>query len=62
MKPELREWAESLLDRGLVERQGILDADVVRQIWKDYTEKGIWRIQVWFLLMFQAWMGMQYRG
>lgn len=60
LKPELREWAENLLDRRLVDQQGILDADVVERIWRDYTEKGIWRIQIWFLLMFQAWMETQY--
>ncbi len=60
LKPELREWAESLIDRKLLERQGILDANVVEKIWKDYTDKGIWRIQIWFILMFQAWMCTQY--
>lgn len=62
LKPELREWAESLIDRKVLEQQGILDADVVGQIWKDYTEKGIWRIQIWFIVMFQAWMCTQYAG
>ena len=62
MKPELREWAESLTDRKVLERQGLLNADAVRQIWEDYTEKGIWRIQIWFLLMFQSWMCTEYRG
>lgn len=61
LKPELREWAECLLDRKAVERQGMLDAEVVERIWQDYTQKGIWRIQIWFLLMFQAWMETQYK-
>ncbi len=61
-KPELREWAESLTDRKVLERQGLLDADAARRIWEDYTEKGIWRIQIWFLLMFQSWMCTEYRG
>ena len=55
-EPELREWAEALIDRKTLESQGILNADVVWKIWNDFMEKGIWRIQIWFILMFQAWM------
>ncbi len=53
---ELREWAESLLDRKTIEQQGILNADVVRKIWTDFTDKGEWRIQIWYILMFQDFM------
>lgn len=60
LKPELREWAESLIDRKTLECQGILNPEVVWKIWEDYTERGIWRIQIWFLLMFQEWMCTQY--
>ncbi|MGN0377060.1 MAG: asparagine synthase (glutamine-hydrolyzing) [Suilimivivens sp.] len=56
LKGELREWAESLLDRKTIEQQGILNADVVRKIWTDFTEKGEWRIQIWYILMFQDFM------
>lgn len=56
LEPELRGWAESLIDRKTLEQQGILDADVVWQIWDDYTKNGVWRIQIWFILMFQEWM------
>lgn len=55
-EPELRAWAEQLLDRKTIEQQGILNADVVEKIWKDFVEKDIWRIQIWYLLMFQEWM------
>lgn len=55
-EPELREWAESLIERTALERQGILSADVVWRIWKDYIEKDIWRVQIWYVLMFQEWM------
>lgn len=54
-EPGLREWAESLLDRAVLERQGILNADAVRRIWEDYIEKDIWRVQIWYVLMFQEW-------
>lgn len=59
-EPELREWAESLIDRNTLGRQGLLDADVVWRIWEDYIERDIWRVQIWYILMFQEWM--QYVG
>jgi len=55
-EPELRAWAEALLDRELVGRQGILDADAVWDMWTDYIEHDNWRIQIWYILMFQSWM------
>ena len=53
---DLRAWAEALLDKKTIEQQGILNADVVRKIWTDFTEKGEWRIQIWYILMFQDFM------
>ena len=55
-EPGLREWAESLIDRSVLDAQGILDTDVVWRIWTDYMERGIWRVQIWYILMFQEWM------
>lgn len=55
-EPELREWAESLIERTALEGQGILNADAVGRIWKDYIERDIWRVQIWYVLMFQEWM------
>ena len=56
LKPELRKWAESLIDRKTLVRQGLLDADAVWKMWDDFTQRGIWRIQIWFVLMFQEWL------
>ncbi len=56
LEPALRGWAESLIDRKVLEKQGVLDPDVVWEIWEDYTKRGVWRIQIWFILMFQEWM------
>ena len=61
-QPGLREWAEQLIDRRTLEQQGILDPDVVHCIWSDYIEKGQWRIQIWYILMFQDWMTGQLRN
>lgn len=53
---ELRDFVESLIDRKTLEQQGILDPDVVWNIWEDYIKNGEWRIQIWYILMFQQWM------
>lgn len=53
---ELREWAESLIDRKTLKQQGILNPDIVWKIWKDFIDRGEWRIQIWYILMFQEWM------
>lgn len=55
-EPALREWAESLIDRQTLDRQGILDTETVWRLWKDYIEHDIWRAQIWYILMFQQWM------
>ncbi len=55
-EPGLKEWAESLIDKSVLDRQGILDTDVVWRMWKDYLERDIWRVQIWYVLMFQEWM------
>lgn len=53
---ELREWAENLIDRKTLIKQGILNPDVVWKMWTDFIEKEEWRIQIWYVLMFQEWM------
>ncbi len=60
-QPRLREWAEALIDRDVLKRQGILDADIVWKIWNDFIEKGEWRIQIWYILMFQQWQSEKIR-
>ncbi len=53
---ELREWAENLIDRKTLIKQGILNPDAVWKMWTDFIEKDEWRIQIWYVLMFQEWM------
>lgn len=55
-EPQLRQWAESLIDKKTLIQQGILDPDVVWNIWNDYINNNQWRIQIWYILMFQEWM------
>ena len=53
---ELREWAENLIERKTLCQQGILNPDVVWKMWTDFIEKDEWRIQIWYVLIFQEWM------
>ena len=55
-EPGLREWAQALIDKKTLVQQGILDPEVVQYIWEDYINNGQWRIQIWYILMFQQWM------
>lgn len=55
-KPQLREWAQALIDRKKLKEQNLLDPDVVWKIWDDFILRGIWRIQIWYILMFQEWI------
>ena len=55
-EPGLRQWAEELIDRETLDRQGLLNTDIVWRLWNDYTERDIWRVQIWYILMFQEWM------
>ena len=61
LEPELRTWAEGLLNKEKIKAQGILNPDVVEKIWRDYTDRGIYRIQIWYILMFQQWYEEEYR-
>ncbi len=62
LEPELRGWAEGLLSEEKLKAQGILNPQIVRKIWTDFTEKGIYRIQIWYILMFQQWYETEYKG
>ena len=55
-EPELRQWAEALLSPERIRREGYLDAEVVSSLWNEYTESGVWRVQIWYILMFEAWL------
>ena len=58
-QPKLRNWAESLIDKKTLKDQGILNPDVVWEIWLDFIDKGIWCNQIWYILMFQEWMAQE---
>ncbi|MCM1153959.1 MAG: asparagine synthase (glutamine-hydrolyzing) [Roseburia sp.] len=53
-EPELRGWAEGLLDRRKIKEQGLLNPDAVWRMWEDFTRRDVWRQQIWYVLMFMA--------
>jgi len=59
--PAIRNWAEELIDENKLRQQGLLDPEVVRKIWTDFTIRGIYRVQIWYILMFQQWYENEYK-
>lgn len=57
LRGPLREWAGDLLSPTLIRRQGLLNADLIDQRWKEHqTGNRNWQHQLWNALMFQAWL------
>jgi asparagine synthase (glutamine-hydrolysing) len=57
---DLRDWSESLLDRARLRRQGYLDPDAVRSMWKRFCAGDEYYSHfIWDILMFQAWLETQ---
>lgn len=50
------EWAEELLENGRIRRQGILNPQVVKELWEGFKKDGVAGVKIWYLLMFQEWM------
>lgn len=61
-EPGLRDWAEGLLEERKIRKEGFFDPQAVRRLWEDYTQRGIWRKQIWFLLQFEEWLKISYPG
>lgn len=55
-EPGLYEWARDLLDESKIRREGYFDPQAVSRLWEDFTQQGIWRKQIWFLLQFESWL------
>lgn len=53
-QPQLREWAEALIDKGKIKQQGLLNPDAVFKMWEDFITRDIWRQQIWYVLMFMS--------
>ena len=59
--PQLRAWAEDLIAPEKLREQDLLNPDVVQRIWRDFIEHDVWRVQIWYILMFQAWYEGEYK-
>ena len=57
LRGDLRDWAESLLNPGLLVQQGYLEPNVVQRYWQQHLHnKSNWQAALWNILMFQAWL------
>jgi len=63
LKGELRPWAEDLLSPASIRSRGLLDADFVARMWREYLQgEDNWCHCLWDVLMFQAWLAAQATG
>lgn len=55
-EPELFAWAKELLAEDKIRREGYFDPEMVKRLWDDFEQRGIWRKQIWHLLRFESWL------
>jgi asparagine synthase (glutamine-hydrolysing) len=55
-EPALRAWAEQLIARDTLLRQGILNPDIVHRLWQDFMVNGHFSTTIWHILMFQEFL------
>jgi asparagine synthase (glutamine-hydrolysing) len=57
LRGPLREWAEDLLSDDRLRRQGLLQVEPVRALWREHlTGTRDWQHHLWDVLMLQAWI------
>ncbi len=58
LRGPLKDWANDLLDPARLRREGWFDADVITRHWQEHLNgQSNWGLQLWNVLMFQAWYG-----
>ena len=55
LRTDLRPWAEDLLARDALVREGFFDADRVRRLWDEHARGINHQVRLWPILMFQQW-------
>jgi asparagine synthase (glutamine-hydrolysing) len=56
LRGPLRPWAEDLLTRDALERDGLLNAEPIRAAWRQFLAGGQdFALAIWVVLVFQAW-------
>ncbi len=57
LRGPLKNWASDLLDQQSLASQGVLNADLVSEKWREHLSgHRNWEHQLWGVLMFQSWM------
>ncbi len=56
LRKELREWSETLLDEIRLQKQGLLNANAIREYWLRHLSGESWGYSLWNILMLQAWI------
>jgi asparagine synthase (glutamine-hydrolysing) len=57
LRGPLRGWAEELLDKKRIDREGYLHSAPIREKWHEHLSgKRNWQYHIWGVLMFQAWL------
>ena len=57
LRGPLRDWAAALLDPVRLRREGWFEADVIARHWAEHLSgRCNWGMQLWNVLMFQAWL------
>ena len=57
LRGALRPWAEALLHRERLQREGIFQPEIIRQKWDAHLAgQADWHDELWDILMFQAWL------
>jgi asparagine synthase (glutamine-hydrolysing) len=57
LRGPLREWAETLLEKDRLKREGFFNPEPIRMKWTEHLSgQRNWQYHLWDILMFQAWL------
>jgi len=57
LRGPLRDWAEPLLSRERLEKDGYFEVEPIRKRWEEHVSgRRNWQYQLWCILMFQTWL------
>ena len=57
LREELRDWAESLIEKKKINEDGFLDYQIIKTKWDEHlSKKRNWQHWLWNVLVFQSWL------